>query len=146
VKQATKLPPLCNYPGEGFREMTQAEWDKRHKWSDFAYIVTIKATETTGVHRRRQMPMGGGTWKSQSVFLTDARRVDPPALTPAPIEGPRLRSEQVEPRPVYRPRAEDPEAAPFTELEEALQHGCRRSSHRSSSRRRQHWLTGWLNC
>ena len=31
VKAATKLPTLCNYPGEGFAQMTQAEWDKKHK-------------------------------------------------------------------------------------------------------------------
>jgi hypothetical protein len=31
VKAATKLPPLCNYLGEGYAQMTLAEWDKKHK-------------------------------------------------------------------------------------------------------------------
>lgn len=84
VKKATKLPPLCNYPGDGFREMTQAEWDARHKWSDFSYVGTIKATDTTGAHRRRQMPKPDAMWERVPVFITDAKRVDPPKKQPEP--------------------------------------------------------------
>jgi hypothetical protein len=28
AKKAAKRPPIVNYPGEGFREMTKAEWAK----------------------------------------------------------------------------------------------------------------------
>ncbi|WP_050400396.1 DUF3560 domain-containing protein [Bradyrhizobium embrapense] len=84
AKAATKLPPICNYPGEGFREMTEAEWKARRQFSDFSYIGTVKATETQGAHRVRQMPTPGEFWKAQKVFITDAKRVDPPKIAPAP--------------------------------------------------------------
>ncbi|MDP1217470.1 hypothetical protein Q6297_29420, partial [Klebsiella pneumoniae] len=28
AKKAAKRPPIVNYPGDGFREMTKAEWAK----------------------------------------------------------------------------------------------------------------------
>jgi hypothetical protein len=57
VKAATKLPPLCNYPGEGFAQMTQAEWDKRHK--DYKTTRAVDATTTHARHRvRHAMTMG----------------------------------------------------------------------------------------
>jgi protein-L-isoaspartate O-methyltransferase len=84
VKKATSLPPICNYPGEGFREMTEAEWKARRKWSDFSYFGIVKATETHGAHRMRQMPMPGSLWKKQQVYITDMKRVDPPAPAPRP--------------------------------------------------------------
>ncbi|WP_454634454.1 methyltransferase domain-containing protein [Bradyrhizobium cenepequi] len=82
AKAAAKLPPICNYPGEGFREMTEAEWKGRRQSSDFPYIGKVKETETHGEHRVRQMPMPGEFWKKQQVFITDAKRVDPPKLAP----------------------------------------------------------------
>lgn len=98
VKAATKLPPMCNYPGEGFAQMTEAEWKavyKDHKGSE------VISTETTGKHRRRCVDNfiarkhGAAIttqWGSTAVFITDAKRIDPPAaalVNPAPSLPPR---------------------------------------------------------
>jgi phospholipid N-methyltransferase len=88
VKRAMALPPLCNYPGPGIREMTEAEWKARRKWSDFPYVGTIAPSATAGAHRRRQMPVPEKMWERQPVFITDGRRVDPPALSSAPAANP----------------------------------------------------------
>ena len=80
VKAATKLPPMCNYPGEGFKHMTKAEWD-RAKMSDVRQSETIKATDTLGAHRVRSTFASG--WKTVCVFLSDQKRVDPPTLAPS---------------------------------------------------------------
>ena len=82
VKKATALPPICNYPGDGFREMTQAEWAAmmKRKWSDFPYYGVARATDTAGCHRFRQVP--AGMMKKQQVFLTDAKVVMPPKPEP----------------------------------------------------------------
>lgn len=95
VKAATKLPPLTNYPGEGVLQITQAQWDKVYK--DHKGTAVVKATETTGTHRRRQVDnfvargLGhesarSSQWGSTFVFIADAKRVDPPAkpTEPAP--------------------------------------------------------------
>src|SRR5277367_3161860 len=81
VKAATKLPPLCNYPGEGFAQMTQAEWDKKHK--DYKTTRAVDATPTHARHRVRHAMTTG--YKYGHIFITDAKRVDPPAapLVPA---------------------------------------------------------------
>ena len=84
VKAASKLPPMCNYPGDGFKHMTTDEW-KRKKMSDVPQSTTHAATDTHGAHRTRST--WGGNWKTVSVYLTDAKRIDPPTkqapLTPA---------------------------------------------------------------
>lgn len=123
VKKATALPLLCNYPGEGFREMTDAEWKAVDRWSDFPYIGTKAATETTSRHRVRQMP-GKNFWDKVQVVLTDAKRVDPPtpeaAAKPEPLL-PSPRREQPKERPA---RKEAPEgAADFETIRAALKGG-----------------------
>jgi hypothetical protein len=75
VKAATKLAPLVNYPGEGFREMTKAEWAK-YEGSDISRARRIAATEKYGAHRLRMFPVGG--FKTIGVYITDAPRKDPP--------------------------------------------------------------------
>jgi len=75
VKAATKLPPMCNYPGDGFKHMTSDEW-KRKKMSDVPQSRTHAATDTHGAHRTRST--WGGNWTTVSVYLTDAKRIDPP--------------------------------------------------------------------
>jgi hypothetical protein len=122
VKKATTLPPLCNYPGDGFREMTDAEWKARKKWSDFPYIGSIKATDMAGRHRVRQMPKPGACWEKQQVFITDAKRVDPPAPEP--------KAEPIacEPLPMVgytapQPRLDDPKDAEFRALKNSLRTG-----------------------
>lgn len=86
VKAATKLPPICNYPGEGIVEMTEAEYKavKQRRWSDFPYIKVKPATETQGAHRIRQRPGKPDWFKAVQVFLTDVKRVDPPAVAERP--------------------------------------------------------------
>jgi len=79
AKAATKQAPICNYPGEGFREMTEAEWNARPQFSDFSYYQQVTATDTHCAHRVRVMPKPGKFWERQRVFLTDAKRKDPPA-------------------------------------------------------------------
>jgi phospholipid N-methyltransferase len=84
VKAATKLPPLCNYPGEGFKEMTEAEWKRVSRASDMSHIRPIEATTLAGRHRARFTMLPG--WKRAQVFVTDIKRVDPPGPMD---EGPR---------------------------------------------------------
>ncbi len=91
VKAATKLAPLTNYPDEGVIHITQAHWDKYSK--DYKSTETIAETATTGRHRVRTMIgcFADPTERDQNkrhrytaVFITDAKRVDPPKKTPAP--------------------------------------------------------------
>ena len=79
VKAATKLPPMCNYPGEGFKHMTTDEW-KRKKMSDVPQSATHPATTTHGAHRTRST--WGGNFRTVSVYLTDAKQIDPPTKAP----------------------------------------------------------------
>ncbi len=107
VKAAMKLAPLCNYPGEGFAQMTQAEYTKAYK--DSKGTDVIKATETAGKHRRRSIDNfiarkhgvpNAGQWGYTPVFLTDAKRVDPPPaelIPPAPLDLPKPEREAPEP-------------------------------------------------
>jgi len=122
VAAATKLPPVANYPSEGCREMTKAEWSSRAPHSSGFYrLVTIPATETTGAHRRREAPIpGGGGWKTQPVYITDAKRVDPPSAQPQAAPAPELAREVVE-RPA-RPRRPRP-TNPADALREQLKAG-----------------------
>jgi hypothetical protein len=77
VRAATKLPPLCNYPGTGFLQMTRQEWDRKAR--DFKLTKTAEATAQHGAHRYRQAFVPGGSCQTAQVFITDAKRVDPPA-------------------------------------------------------------------
>lgn len=87
---ANKLPPLCNYPGEGFKHMTKAQWDGIHK--DYkgsrelgagalragGARMDIKGADAfseCGRHRVRSTISNGGL---TPVYLTDAKRSDPP--------------------------------------------------------------------
>ncbi len=92
VKAATTPAPLCNFPGEGVRTITKAQWDRAPK--DYKGTNTIKATETTGAHRVRTMlgvwcKVEGDTDNQRhhyhAVYISDAKRVDPPTKTPAPV-------------------------------------------------------------
>ena len=75
VKAVTKLAPMCNYPGEGFRHMTRAEWEHR-KMSDVSQAIKHKASEKYGAHRTRAT--SGESWTTVAVYLTDTKQVDPP--------------------------------------------------------------------
>jgi protein-L-isoaspartate O-methyltransferase len=120
VKKATTLPPLCNYPGEGFLSMTKAEYDKRHK--DVKFIRPIKASEQHSKHRVRFAYLPNKNYATVQVFLTDAKRVDPPAAptTPvAPVTFERQQEIMAEPRQVY----EAPKQTEFDLMRETLKQG-----------------------
>jgi phospholipid N-methyltransferase len=126
VKKATALPPICNYPVEGCKEMTQAEWAllMKRKWSDFPYYGVCGATSTAGKHRVRQAP--AGMMKKQYVFITDAKRVDPPKpeqADPLPQE-PRQRfpvDESTNPSNGWKA----PERTTFDDMKDALKNGVK---------------------
>lgn len=122
TKAAFKTPPLCNYPGEGFRHMTQAEYDARpeKRWSDSPKTETIKATETHGVHRVPCARRTGEQWRYGPVYITDKARKDPPKAGPKP-ELPKPIARDV--RPVYQPPAADPERANVEAMRDTLKAG-----------------------
>ncbi|WP_257804722.1 hypothetical protein [Burkholderia glumae] len=91
AKTASKLPPLCNYAGPDFHHMTQAQWKQIHRDykgtrelgvganrpAHFRPDVTLPAgAEQTGRHRVRTMIRHGAL---VAVYLTDAKRTEPPA-------------------------------------------------------------------
>ena len=119
VKAATKLPPMCNYPGEGFRHMTRAEWEHR-KMSDVPQAIKHKASEKHGAHRTRAT--SGGGWSTVAVYLTDVKRVDPPAPgAPKPL--PQIATLPPEPRTPPAPQAPDLVAEDFAALKATLKAG-----------------------
>lgn len=115
VAKANKLPPLCNYPGEGFVEMTAAEWKK--KCPDYKSTRTAKATDSHGAYRYRSCCAGGlGNFAVSQVYITDKKRTDPPAATAAaaPVELPRERVVAEAPAPLPKPA--NPQAEAFEAL------------------------------
>lgn len=137
VKAASKLPPMCNYPGEGFLHMTKAEWDKIH--ADYkgsrelgegakrpgGYRPDVKnaegSAEKFGRHRVRVAVRGGSL---QLVYISDAKRSDPPALgvvAAAPVLDARpIPADDAAPVKVHQPK---PEAEPFRAMREQLKAG-----------------------
>lgn len=105
IKAATKLPPLCNYPGEGIVEITQAQWDSKH--GDYKGTRVVDATAEYGTHRVRCGFFGGLSIRfgSSVVFITDAKRKDPPPPS-------RKNETTEEPEPVEEPVEEPSEPAP----------------------------------
>lgn len=123
VAKATKLPPLVNYPGEGFRHLAQAEWDKISRWSEFSKAHRVAASETHGAHRLRMAPKEGKPYyDTTGVYITDAPRKDPPAPLAAPgspEEG--LPAPLPPPERPERPRAsQEPHGGKFAALKEQL--------------------------
>ena len=121
VKAATKLPPMCNYPGEGFKHMTTSEW-KAKRMSDVPQSMKLKATEQFGRHRVRATH--GTGWSTAAVYLTDAKRVDPPAPSVAKPE-PQIATLPPEPRTPPAPRSIDPTAEGFASLKATLKAGVK---------------------
>jgi hypothetical protein len=124
IAAAMKQPPICNYPGEGFRHMTEADFKAApwRMWSDSPKTLDIKATDTHGKHRVRygQPETRKHTWDSCGVFLTDKPVKYPPANIPAPKLD--TAPQRDEPRTVYVPTK--PEGADKLEsLKAALKAG-----------------------
>jgi protein-L-isoaspartate O-methyltransferase len=132
VAAANKKPTICNYPGEGFEHVTQAQWDRTYKdykgtrEADAGAVSTgwgrvdipAQVQPKYQRHRVRMMMLKGGY---APVFITDRKRVDPApvvsdvlAVAPA-IEQPKRESE----RPIYTPK----EPTKFDELKTALRQG-----------------------
>lgn len=127
VKKATKIPPLCNYPGEGFKHMTRAELDAEpcRKWSDFSKIARIKETDTHGAHRVQQTLVAGQPFygKTVPVYITDAKRTDPPKKDAEPTPADLFKRERAEPRPIHKPAEKPAQAQEFAAMKETLRAG-----------------------
>ncbi len=118
VQKVTKLAPLVNYPGEGFIAMTNAEWKRKH--ADYRIIRRAKATEANGAYRYRVGFVPGGNYSTAQVYITDAKRVDPPA--PTTTEPVKFEREIIE-----TPRLTMPDPAPvaaaFQAMKDQLKNG-----------------------
>jgi protein-L-isoaspartate O-methyltransferase len=123
VTKAAKTPPLVNYPGEGFIEITSDEWKKRN--DDCKSIRKVAATAEHGVYRVRRALVLSGSYALKQVFLTDAKRVDRPApATVAPVELEREIEPPRETPPVIQtPPQDDDRRSKAQQLREALREG-----------------------
>ena len=126
VKASKKLAPLVNYPGDGFVHMTQAEYTARAKCSDFYHVRKMAATDKHGAHRLRHASKPGGSYQIVGVYLTDAKRTDPPAPSAAPAVATSAANDEIAPEPVMpaprTPRTE-PARSDFDDMKDALRNG-----------------------
>ena len=110
VKKALARGPLVNYPGEGFRHMTSAEWAKVSRWSEFSRATRVAASEKHSAHRLRVAPKEGQPYYDVTgVYVTDQKRVDPPPPAAEKAALPAL--EAPPPRPERPPVAREPDPA-----------------------------------
>lgn len=127
LKEATTLAPLCNYPGESFKEITRAQW--KNRYPDGKGTREIEATETTAPHRIRYFYTMYAKPPIQQVFITDDKRKDPPpllSLSPAASPKPTLPIERVETSNCATPQPPANSAAqPFNTMRESLHAGVR---------------------
>lgn len=130
MKQAKKLPPLVNAPGEGFLEMTAAEWKKKH--ADYKAVRVQSGTAEHGIYRYRVAVMPDGSYRRAQVYITDAKRVevpappapkadDAPAVSLAPV--PDMAALQARAERLQQPTEPDPATAPFEALRDTLKGG-----------------------
>ena len=99
VKKAMKLPPLVNFPGEGFIEMTAEEY--KRKPTDYKGTHKAKATADHGAYRYRTAFLANSGYRIVQVYITDAKRVDMPA--PDVAEPVCFKHEAVAPAPAPAP-------------------------------------------
>jgi len=134
VKAATAKGPLCNYPGPGFVSMIAAEWKALPRWSDAKYTQQHKATEAHGRHRTKFKPSASFANPGACVFITDAKRVDPPAPASSPAPALRVERDVMDAEEIRRETerlrlgnaaraAREAKAAPFRALEAAAMAG-----------------------
>ena len=115
VKAATTLPPMCNYPGEDFHHMTKAEWDATHKDYKGSRRAGQGAMTRPDLRRPEIKDSGAGLHRVRvvvrrgslvPVFLTDAKRKDPPPAAPDAPAAPKpleIEKEAREARPAHQP-------------------------------------------
>lgn len=118
IKEAVKAPPIVNHPGEGFREITKAQWAKIDR--NYKGTRAVAGGETHGAHRVRISHMGVGRYGP--VYITDQKRVDPPAPNggaKATIPAPKPDAEAAASRSAYTP----PERTKFDDMAETLKGG-----------------------
>ncbi|MDP2374395.1 DUF3560 domain-containing protein [Reyranella sp.] len=84
VVKANKLPPMVNYPGEGFVTMTAAEW--KRKPTDCRVTRTQGATANHGKYRYRSAWIPGGSYKTAQVYITDEKTKERPAPDGEPVK------------------------------------------------------------
>ena len=136
VKAINTLPPLANYPGEGFAHITKAEFMRLPK--DYRGTRARVDTAKAGAHRVRvalgcfALPNERDEKRRHSyveIFLSDIKRVDPPAPPSEPeveaIEEPALPPPVVEHTPSAAPPADDPQAEEFQALRDRVKAGVR---------------------
>ena len=74
ASQAAKRPPVVNYPGEGFREMTKAQWAALPR--DCKAVRSVAETEDHGAYRyRRTMD---NNFRLVNVYITDMKITEIP--------------------------------------------------------------------
>ncbi|HBP4970288.1 TPA: DUF3560 domain-containing protein [Pseudomonas aeruginosa] len=126
VAKAKKLPPLCNYPGEGFIELTAEQW--KRKAADYKSTHVVEASEKHDAHRCRMAVVPGTGWKLAQVYITDQKRTDPPvpaAATEAAAHVTFAR-ELAAPAPTAPRKAEaNPEREQFQAMRDQLKTGVR---------------------
>lgn len=117
VQAAVKLAPLTNFPSEGSQNMTKQEWDDL--WHDYKTTRTAHASEKYGAYRYRVAIRRGNL---VPIFITDAKRVDPPApsLLPPP-EQPVFLNTPVRHQTIYKA----PEPTVFDAMKDALKEGVK---------------------
>ena len=120
VEKVTKLAPIVNYPGEGFIEMTNSEWKRKH--ADYKIIRRAKETEEHGAYRYRIGFVPGGSYKQAQIYITDAKRVDRPAPTGAAPVKFEIEKEIPAPAPV-KVREENTGDAAFKAMKDQLKNG-----------------------
>lgn len=137
AKAAKKVPPLCNYPGEGIVEITQKQWDDQHKDYKGTREMGVGAQAARGArvqackgddcerHRVRIMLVKGGY---SVVYIADRKRVDPKPLEAdadplQPIAAPERATEEVGPQQTTSSTSRTTEAAKFDDLRAILRNG-----------------------
>ena len=72
--EAAKRPPVVNYPGEGFREMTKAQWAALPR--DCKAVRSVAEAEDHGAYRyRRTMD---NDFRLVNVYITDMKITEIP--------------------------------------------------------------------
>jgi predicted RNA methylase len=117
TRKATKRPPLVNYRGEGFLEMTYADWQRCER-AQSGYAQRQAQTPEHASHRQRVTYRGG---QLKRVFLTDRKLIERPPGGESPAVLPPIQLDPQIPLESSRPTVEVDNA--FEDLRKQLQSG-----------------------